>query len=199
MGDLDKALALYPASLPYQGHLHEGADRAFINTATRIAAFVATLALESGGFRHVKENLNYSAEALQRTWPSRFTSEKAKECEHLPDKIAAIVYDGRMGNKPGEGFKYIGRGLIQTTGHDNYATCSDYLYADSRLIHHPELLESPRGAALSACWFWDRSKCNQLADIPDLKAVRRRVNGGLTGFDEFIKHYERIKGALGMA
>ncbi len=43
-----------------------------INTPQRIAAFIAQCAHESGGFKFLKENLNYRAESLMRVWPRYF-------------------------------------------------------------------------------------------------------------------------------
>ena len=94
-----------------------------INTPKRQACFIGQCMHESGGFKILQENLNYSAAALMRTWPSRFPDmDTAEKYEHNPQKIASKVYAGRMGNTtPEEAGKYIGRGLIQLTGKENYA------------------------------------------------------------------------------
>ena len=94
-----------------------------ISTPYRQAAFVGQCQHESGNFKMLEENLNYKAESLIRTWPSRFDAENAEEYAHNPEKIANKVYAGRMGNgneESGDGWKYHGRGLIQLTGKDNY-------------------------------------------------------------------------------
>jgi len=92
----------------------------------RIAAFVAQVGHESGQLRRLVENLNYSADALRKTWPNRFNSELANAVARKPEQIANIAYGNRMGNtEPGDGWKYRGRGLIQITGKDNYRACGE--------------------------------------------------------------------------
>jgi len=92
----------------------------------RIAAFVAQVGHESGQLRRLVENLNYSADALRKTWPNRFNSELANAVARKPEQIANIAYGNRMGNTaPGDGWKYRGRGLIQITGKDNYRACGE--------------------------------------------------------------------------
>lgn len=177
------------------GPLNETFHRYEINTPLRMAAFIGQCAHESGNFKTLQENLNYSAEGLCRVWPSRFpTLEAAQPYHRNPDKIANKVYSGRMGNGPeetGEGGLYKGRGLIQLTGKDNYTQCGDSLGID--LIHSPDLVLAPKYAALSAGWFWNRNGLNKLADAKDYTAMTRKINGGVIGLDDRIKH---IKHAL---
>lgn len=167
-----------------------------INTTTRLCAFLAQVAHESGGFRFVRENLNYSAKALRATWPKRFDAVRAAEYERKPEKIAAYVYANRMGNgdeASGDGATYIGRGLIQCTGLANYSNCSTALFGDDRLIHRPELLEEPTNAALSAGWFWMANGCNQIADAGDFEALTRRINGGTHGLEDRRQWWAKAK------
>ena len=97
--------------------LNDALQRYEINTPLRMAAFIGQCAHESGNFKTLQENLNYSAESLCRVWPSRFpTLESAQPYHRNPDKIANKVYGGRMGNgteETEEGSLYKGRGLIQ--------------------------------------------------------------------------------------
>ena len=151
-----------------------------IVTRLRIAAFIAQIGHESGQLTRLVENLNYSAEGLMKTWPSRFDLVRATAAARKPEQIANIAYGGRMGNTaPGDGWKYRGRGLIQATGKTNYAACEEALGFD--LITHPELLEQPQYAALSAAWYWSVNGLNTLADAGDLTKITRRINGGLNG------------------
>ena len=169
-----------------------------INTPVRQAAFIGQCSHESGGFKTLQENLNYSAEALCRVWPKRFpTLQDAQPYHRNPDMIANKVYADRMGNgseESGEGSLYKGRGLIQLTGKDNYQQCGDALGED--FISSPDYLLSPKYAALSAGWFWHRNKLNVLADAKDWTALTKRINGGTIGLEDRIKHIEHAIGVL---
>jgi putative chitinase len=166
--------------------LQETFEKYQINTAKRQACFIGQCMHESGGFKHLKENLNYSARALMNTWPSRFPdADTAEKFERQPEKIANKVYSGRMGNtEDGDGAKYIGRGLIQLTGKDNYKAFGDAIGED--LVANPQLLEEPRYAALSAGWFWNKRGLNALADAMDITTLTIRINGGKIGIDDRI-------------
>jgi putative chitinase len=155
-----------------------------INTSKRQACFIGQVMHESGGFKHLVENLNYSAKGLVSTWPSRFpTLEYAEEFARNPEKIANKVYSGRMGNtEEGDGAKYIGRGLIQLTGKENYANCGLGLGVD--LLGNPDWLSDPKYAALSAGWFWNKKNLNQYADINDIETMTKRINGGTIGLED---------------
>ncbi len=167
--------------------LQETFEKYQINTPKRQACFLGQTMHESGSYKFTRENLNYSARALMNTWPSRFPNiEIASQFERQPEKIANKVYSGRMGNtEDGDGAKYIGRGLIQVTGKENYTHCGEALGID--LISNPQLLEEPRYAALSAGWFWNKKGLNALADEGTKDAfevMTKRINGGLLGLDD---------------
>ena len=166
--------------------LQETFEKYQINTPKRQACFIGQCMHESGGFKQLKENLNYSAKALMNTWPSRFPDmDTAEKFERQPEKIANKVYSGRMGNiEDGDGAKYIGRGLIQLTGKDNYKAFGDAIGED--LIANPQLVEEPRYAALSAGWFWNKRGLNALADAMDITTLTIRINGGKIGIDDRI-------------
>jgi putative chitinase len=155
-----------------------------INTPERQAAFIGQCAHESGNFKTLEENLNYSAEGLMKTWPSRFpTKEIADQYARQPAKIAGKVYNGRLGNNSEEeAAKYLGRGLIQLTGKENYANCGSGIGVD--LLSNPNLLNTPEYAALSAGWFWNKKGLNALADAGDFETMTKRINGGLIGLDD---------------
>lgn len=153
-----------------------------INTKLRLAAFIAQVGHESARLTAVTENLNYSAAGLQATWPSRFDAAKAAACARQPEKIANVVYSGRMGNGPeasGEGWKYRGRGLIQCTGKSNYMAFSQSAGVDA--IGNPDALAQPTLAAMSAGWFWNSKSLNSYADRSDLLSITKRINGGTNG------------------
>jgi len=167
--------------------LNETFDKYDISTPKRQACFMGQTMHESMNYKATKENLNYSAKALMATWPSRFPNlETASQFERQPEKIANKVYSGRMGNtEDGDGAKYIGRGLIQCTGKENYTHCGEALGID--LVSNPQLLEEPRYAALSAGWFWNKKALNALADegtSNSFQVMTQRINGGLLGLDD---------------
>jgi putative chitinase len=155
-----------------------------ISTPVRQAAFIGQCAHESGNFKTLQENLNYSAEGLMKTWPSRFpTKEVADQYARQPAKIAGKVYNGRLGNtSEEEAAKYLGRGLIQLTGKENYANCGAGIGVN--LLADPTLLLDPRYATLSAGWFWNKKGLNALADAGDAVTITKRINGGALGLDD---------------
>ena len=160
--------------------LNTALNRYQIVGTKRIAAFIAQVGHESCQLTRLVENLNYSADALRKTWPSRFSMELASAVAHKPEQITNIAYGNRMGNTaPGDGWKYRGRGLIQITGKDNYRACGEALGLD--LMAHPELLEKPQHASMSAAWFWATNGLNTLADAGKFDAITQRINGGQTG------------------
>lgn len=164
--------------------LNETFNKYEINTKERQSAFIGQCAHESGNFKTLQENLNYSAEGLMKTWPSRFpTKELADQYARQPAKIAGKVYNGRLGNtSEEEASKYLGRGLIQLTGKENYANCG--LGLDVDFIGNPDWLLNPKYAALSAGWFWNKKGLNALADSKDYETMTKRINGGLIGLDD---------------
>jgi putative chitinase len=170
-----------------------------INTPVRQAMFLSQLAHESGNFRFVVENLNYSADALRRVFGKYFpTEDLANQYARQPERIANRVYADRMGNGPeasGDGWKYRGRGLIQLTGKNNYASFS--MQADNNALVDPDLVAQPELAVDSAGWFWTTNRLNQLADTGDVKAVRRRVNGGFNGLEDCQNKYNKLIDLLG--
>ncbi len=201
---LDQLKKLLPKN-PYVDHWHHALEQLFpdyeINTAKRIAAFIAQCSHESAGFTALKENLNYKAETLTRLWPKLFPAGVAKAYASMPNKQEAIAnraYSSRMGNGPeesGDGFKFCGRGLIQLTGRNNYQAFADSLEMDIDDV--PEYLATFEGAAQSACWFWEENKLNQWADKGDILTLTKKINGGTIGLEDRIKHYEHAITVLG--
>ncbi|GGX33301.1 glycoside hydrolase [Pigmentiphaga litoralis] len=152
-----------------------------INTPRRGAAFLAQLAHESGRLVYVRE-----------LWGPT---------------VAQRGYEGRrdLGNtQPGDGSRYRGRGLIQTTGRANYAATRDGLRAAGHSAPdfeaEPMRLEEREWAALSAAWFWTAYKrLNALADTgtePDFITITRRINGGINGLADRQNLWKGAKAAL---
>jgi putative chitinase len=172
--------------------LQETFEKYQINTPKRQACFIGQCMHESGGFKFLRENLNYSAKALMNTWPSRFPDmDTAEKFERNPSAIANKVYSGRMGNtEDGDGAKYIGRGLIQLTGKDNYKAFGEAIGED--LVSNPQLVEEPRYAALSAGWFFNKRNLNALADVMDIETMSKRINGGSIGMADRIAKINKV-------
>ena len=168
-----------------------------IGTPKRQAAFIGQCAVESANFTRLQENLNYSAQRLTQVWFSRFPNvSMAEPYAHNPEKLANFVYAGRMGNlQDGDGWQFHGRGLIQLTGRENYANCGSGIGVD--IIDNPDLLLTPKYAALSAGWFWNKKGLNALADTQEYGTMTRRINGGLTGLEERIAKITKTLQVLG--
>ena len=136
-----------------------------INTPARQAAWLAQLGVESDHLEFVREI--WGPDAAQRG------------------------YEGRadLGNtEPGDGYRFLGRGLIQITGRANYVACRDGMASTLAdvpdLVAQPQLLEAPRWAAMSAGWYWREHDCNELADAGMFEQITKRINGGLNGYPE---------------
>jgi putative chitinase len=191
---------------PYLDHWYEALCQILpdyeINTPQRVAAFLAQCAHESGGFRALKENLNYRAETLRKIFPKYFpTDDIANQYAGLPNKQEAIanrVYANRMGNgdeASGDGFRYCGRGLIQLTGKQNYTKFAESL--DIPVEEASEFLSTFEGAIQSAAWFWESNNLNQYADSGDILTMTKRINGGTIGLEDRKKHYEHALHVFG--
>jgi putative chitinase len=189
---------------PYVDHWHKALAQLLpeyeINTPQRMAAFLAQCAHESGGFLAIKENLNYRAASLRKTFAKYFpTDELAQQYANKPQAIANKVYANRMGNgdeASGDGYCYSGRGLIQLTGKDNYFWFAASINLTPEAAS--EYMETFEGAAQSACWFWETNNLNQWADAGDILTLTKRINGGTIGLEDRIKHYEHALHIFGV-
>lgn len=170
-----------------------------INTPLKMAHFLAQTSHESGGFRVMTENLNYSAGGLNKVFPKYFINagRNANQYARNPEAIANIVYASRMGNgstSSGDGWKYRGRGLIQLTGKFNYQKYAED--NDMSLQEAVDYLSTTDGAVDSAGWFWWKNGCNSLAAKNDIVAVTKRINGGTHGLDDRRKRFNLFKEML---
>jgi len=163
----------------------------------RAAGFVAQTAHESGGFNFIKENLNYSASGLVKTFPKYFTQETAEAYQHQPEKIASRIYANRMGNgdeASGDGYRFCGRGLIQLTGRSNYTKfAGDLGISVEDCVTY---IETAEGATSSAGWFWDQNNLNQYCDSDDFVMLTKRINGGTIGIEERKRLYQIVLSTL---
>ena len=165
-----------------------------INTPLRLAHFLAQCGHESGGFRAVQENLNYSANGLKGIFGKYFPGNLAESYARQPEKIASRVYGNRMGNgdeASKEGYKFRGRGYIQLTGKQNYTAFAKSIGEDT--VANPDLVATKYPLA-SAAWFFSKNGLSLIADkgATDqvVTLVTKRVNGGTIGLADRIKHFK---------
>jgi putative chitinase len=188
---------------PWADPIKLGCIKFGVDHARGIAALLAQAAHESGGFQHLSENLNYSAEGLARTWPKRFAvnpSARLKQAnalalslERKPELIANHVYANRMGNGPpesGDGWRYRGEGPFQITGHDNQAAFAASI--GMPLEEVPAYLATINGGAMSMCWFFQAHGLEDLAQTPGCADETRVVNGALIGLADRTARFTAV-------
>ena len=173
-----------------------------INTPLRLVHFLAQCSHESGGFKAVSENLNYSADGLKKIFGKYFPGDLANQDARNPEKIASRAYGGRMGNgdeSTKEGYKFRGRGYIQLTGKSNYQSFTGIIGED--LVSNPDLVAT-KYPLVSAAWFFDKNKLNSISDkgISEvtIKELTKRINGGYNGLEHRISETKRFAQILGV-
>jgi putative chitinase len=171
-----------------------------ITNNLRLAHFLSQCGHESGGFKAVSENLNYSADGLKKIFGKYFPGNLNESYARQPEKIASRVYGNRMGNgdeASKEGFKFRGRGYIQLTGKANYTNFTKFIGEDC--VANPDLVATKYPLA-SAAFFFDSNKlwaiCDKGADDATVTAVTKRVNGGTLGLADRIKHFKEYYNLL---
>jgi putative chitinase len=174
------------------------AARFGITTPLRLAHFLSQASHESGGFRAFSENLNYSAKGLCGIFRKYFPSVTiAMQYERKPEKIANRVYSSRMGNgneASGDGWKYRGRGALQTTGKSNYQDFANFMQMPE-IMSNPDLVAT-RYALASAAFFFKKNNlwgiCDQGASDEVVKKLTKRINGGQIGILERLKEFKHF-------
>ena len=198
--DKDTALKWYSAMkeiLPKYG----------ITTQRRVAHFLSQTGHESGNYKTMEENLNYSEKALNAVFGRYFGAppkRNAAEYARKPEKIANYVYmdeyrskGGQMGNvQEGDGWRFRGRGLKQLTGRNNYTAFGKSIGMSAE--EAAEYVVTEKGALESACWFWDSRNLNSIADSDDVKLMTKKINGGTIGLEDRQKRYAAAMKVLGM-
>jgi putative chitinase len=176
-------------------YFNETFDRFDISTPARQACWIGQCGHECGNFRIMEENLNYRAPTLLKLFPRTpkrawgFTPEEAAAYERQPQRIANRIYSNRMGNRDeasGDGFRFRGAGFLQLTGHSNFWHASQALGED--FVMQPELVRTPKYAAMTAGWFWQTHRLNQYADSGDYLTLTKRINGGTIGLEDRKAH-----------
>ena len=175
--------------------ISETAAKFNINNVLRLSHFLAQCGHESGGFRVVVENLNYSAQRLTEIFPKYFPNSLNESYAKQPKKIANKVYANRMGNGnelSGDGYKFRGRGYIQLTGMSNYAAFDKIV--NENILLNPELVAT-KYPLMSAAFFFDVNKiwnvCDKGSTDTIITAVTKKVNGGTIGLADRIKHFKK--------
>ena len=187
---LDKLKGHIPESVIAQ--IPDTAAKFKIDTPLKLAHFLAQCGHESAGFKVVNENLNYSSDGLKKIFPKYFPGNLSESYARNPEKIAAKVYGGRMGNgkeETKEGWKFRGRGYIQLTGKDNYTAFGKAINED--IISNPDLV-STKYPLLSAAWFFSKNCLGKCVDASEatVTSVTKCVNGGTIGLPDRIKHFK---------
>lgn len=171
-----------------------------ITNVLRLAHFLAQCGHESGGFKAVSENLNYSADGLKKIFPKYFPGNLNESYARQPEKIANRVYSSRMGNgdeASGDGFKFRGRGYIQLTGKSNYSAFDKFV--DDDIVGSPDLISTKYPLASAAFFFNNNglwTVCDKGADEATVTAVTKRVNGGTIGLADRLKHFNEYYSLL---
>ena len=168
-----------------------------IPTLEATAHFMGNAHHESGGFKILEENLNYSADGLFKIFKKYFpTLEIAKQYARKPEAIANKVYGGRMGNvDEGDGWKFRGRGVMQTTGKTNYKLLGDFLDVD--LVENPDLVKSDYALESAVFYFNSNGLWGKASKVDDdtIKKIRKAVNGGYNGLDDVankVRYYYQL-------
>ncbi|KAA6441456.1 glycoside hydrolase family 19 protein [Dyadobacter flavalbus] len=200
-----KLHTLFPKSKAIIPYWDEVCNYAELITQKRIAMFLAQIGHESQGFTRLVENLNYSANGLAKTWPTRYAvnpnairkypNKTALQIAWQPEKIANMTYANRYGNgdyESGDGWKYRGRGYMMTTFKDNYEALDFEFQMDGAIVTNPDMLLEPYWAIMSAAAFWKRNRLNRYADTSDVIGARKAVNGGLIGLADVNEKYSKI-------
>jgi putative chitinase len=193
---LDKLKGHIPDSVISQ--IPETAEKFKIDTPLKLAHFLAQCGHESGGFKVVNENLNYSSQGLKKIFPKYFPGTLSESYAKQPEKIASRVYGGRMGNgieETKEGFKFRGRGYIQLTGKNNYTAFGKAINED--LVSNPDLVAT-KYPLLSAAWFFSKNCLSKCVDSTDatVTSVTKCVNGGTIGLEDRKKHFKEYYSLL---
>ena len=195
---LEKLKGVIPDGVIKQ--IPETASKFNITTNLRLAHFLSQCAHESGNFKSVFENLNYSESGLLNTFKKYFTPELAKKYSKKPEMIASIVYSNRMGNGSEEtkdGWKFRGRGYLQCTGKSNYDSLSKKFGVD--FLSNPDLISTDYPLS-SAGWFFDKNKlwsiCDKGSTDDVVKELTKRINGGYLGLNDRIKKFNKYYNLL---
>jgi len=149
------------------------------------AHFLGQCAAETAGFNRLVESLYYTtAKRLTQVWPTRFrTLAAAAPYVRSPEKLANNVYGNRLGNKrPGDGWRYRGSGMKQTTGLYNFDVVQSY--SGIKCVDQPDLLRGFPEALTAACVYWKTNNLSRFADADNVKGLTKAIQGGYGGLND---------------
>jgi putative chitinase len=182
---------------------NETFERFGITSPIQQASWIGQCGHECGNFKVLEENLNYRAATLLKLFPQTpkrqwgFTPETAAQYEKQPQKIANRIYGNRMGNRDeasGDGWLYRGSGFLQLTGNANFFHAGQALGED--FVRNPDLVRTPRFAAMTAGWFWQTHGLNKYANSKDFVKMTKVINGGTIGLEDRILHINKAVDVL---
>jgi putative chitinase len=170
----------------------------------RLAGFLANCMHETGGLALLRESLNYrSPDRLRKVWPSRFGRKSDAELLTLcgnEKALAAVVYNGRMGNRPGtdDGYNFRGAGYMQTTGRDNFVKYGD-LVGINFSTDPPPSTDDTDSLLVMAAAQWAAGRCNEMCESGNFAGACAMINVGnaslvsrVVGMDDREKWFRRI-------
>ena len=114
-----------------------------------------------------------------------FLAQACHETDHfktLREYASGSAYEGRadLGNtQAGDGIRFRGRGVFQTTGRANYLQLGIKKGRRDLFINTPELLELPEYAVWSACEFWKTRGLNDVANHADTDVLKKKYRGNI--------------------
>jgi putative chitinase len=208
MRPIEIAKKLCPKARPSYLKAIEQGDALFakhgITTPLRMAHFLAQAFHETGGLAIEWESGAYSAARLMQIFgvgkhSAGVNEYEAQKLAYKPELIFERVYglgnpkkSRELGNvQPGDGYRYRGGGILQTTGRYNYRSMGQKCGVDFEA--HPELVLSAEHALKPALAEWTAGKLNEKADADDIRAITKRINGGFNGLDDRINWFEKIR------
>ena len=174
-----------------------------ITTPRRMAHFMAQAMTETGGFTVVRENMSYSVPRMLEIFgvgkhSANVTPAEAQSLAHKPEALSERVYGlgnptkaQKLGNtQPGDGFRYRGNGVLQTTGRGAHREMGQAFGLDFE--NNPDMVSAAEHALKPAIKEWSNNNLNKFADLDDIRTITKRINGGLNGFEERKRFFAKL-------
>lgn len=178
-----------------------------ITTPQRMAHFMAQAMAETGAFKVLRESMSYSVPRMLEIFgvghhSAKITAAEAPSLAHNEHALAERVYGfgnphkaNELGNtEPGDGFRYRGNGVLQTTGRDAHRRMGQKCGLDFE--GNPDLVTAPEHALKPALQEWSDGNLNHFADQNDIRTITLRINGGLNGFGDRKAFFAKLSPLL---